>query len=201
MKRVMARIAAMMVVVSVGLGGCATLKVTPLKEVKPEAKQPVKVGIQVKGERLHEALQNQEGSALGAVSGKLFDSVLLLPGDSLLKDPTDAGISNGVDYVLTTTIADVNVSGNLNPYWFISMPLLVFKPFTPIVTFESVVTLDHVIRDVKSGKDILHKQISAAATDHYSPINPQDKVRNLVGLAINNDFITVLEELHGKIAH
>lgn len=192
---------AVMLVMSISLAGCATLTVTPLQEVKPVTKQPVKVGIQVRGERLHDALQNPEESAINAVSGKLFDKVLLLPGDSLLKDPTDAGTSNGVDYVLTSTISDVNVSGNLNPYWFITMPLLVFKPFTPIVTFESTVTLDHSIRDVKTGKEILRRQLSATATDHYSPISPQDKVRNLVERTINNDFISILEELHGKIAH
>lgn len=200
MKRFMATFAVVLMM-SFGLAGCATLKVTPLKEVKPVTKQPVKVGIQVRGERLYDALQNREESAVTAASGKLFENVLLLPGDSLLKDPTDAGMSSGVDYVLTTTISDVSVSGKLNPYWFITMPLLVFKPFTPIVTFESVVTLDHVVREVKSGKDILRKQISAVATDHYSPINPQDKVRGLVGRAMNNDVITALEELHGKITH
>jgi hypothetical protein len=200
MKKLVRNLAAVLMM-SFGIAGCATLKVTPLKEVKPVTKQPVKVGIQVRGDRLHDALQNPEGSAINAVSGKLFENVLLLPSDSLLKDPTDAGMSNGVDYVLTTTISDVSVSGNLNPYWFIAMPLLVFKPFTPIVTFESTVTLDHSIRDVKTGKDILRKQLSATATDHYSPINPQDKVRNLVGRAINNDFISVFEELHGKIPH
>ena len=198
MEKLVARIAAG-IALAIGLVGCATLKVTPLKEVQPVQKQPVKVGIQVRGDRLHEALTDTDGTALKAVSGKLFENVLLLPADTLLRDPAEAGLSPGVDYVLTSTISDVSVNGNLNPLWFATIPLLVFKPFTPIITFESVVTLDHSIRDVRTGKEIIHRQLTEVATDHYSPVNPQEKVRALVGRAINNDFVAILEELHGKI--
>lgn len=198
-KRVTAVAAAL--IFTIGLAGCATLKVTPLKEVKPVAKQPVKVGIQVRGEKLEEALNDAEGSALKRVSGKLFDNVLLLPGNTLAQDPVKVGSLHGVDYILTTTISDVNVSGNLNPLWFATIPLLVFKPLAPIVTFESIVTLDHSVRDVRTGTEIVHRQLTETATDYYSPINPQDKVRSLIGRAINNDFVSILEELHGKIAN
>jgi hypothetical protein len=183
------------------LGGCATLTITPRQQVNAAAvKQPVSVGVQVTGERLTEALSNPEDSATRAATGKLFDKVIVLGKDTRGKSPAELQAAYGTDYILTGNLADISVSGNLNPYWFISFPLLFFKPFTPIVTFEAVVTVEGTLRDARTGAVILQREMSSVATDHYSPINPQEKVRKLIARGINNAFVSLLEEAQQKIA-
>ncbi|HEY6007335.1 MAG TPA: hypothetical protein VIU40_03365, partial [Geobacteraceae bacterium] len=103
------------------LNGCATLAVTPLQTPKPEAgTQPVVVGLQVTGERLRKALSDPEESAVLSTSGKAFTKVSLLPPDARNKTAPDLLASYGTDYVLTATISDISVNGNLNPSWFAS---------------------------------------------------------------------------------
>ena len=183
------------------LSGCATLSVTPLQDIPATAtKQPASIGIQVTGERLLEALNDPAESAATAASGKLFNKVTVLPPDAQGKTPAELLSRYGVDYVMTTTLNDVNIHGDLNPIWFISIPLVFFKPLAPIVTFESVVTLDSTVQDTHSGAVILKRQVSAVTTDHFSPINPQAKVRKLAARAINNAFVDLLTETKLKVA-
>lgn len=182
-------------------GGCATLTVTPQQPVtSTAAKQPVSLGIQVAGERLTQALSDPNESAATAASGTLFEKVVLLPKESRVKSPAEIQAAFGTDYILSGTIADVNVSGNLNPIWFISMPILFFKPYAPIVTFEAIVTLECTLRDARSGAVIMQKETSSVVTDYFSPMNPQEKVRKLISRGINNAFVSVLEETQQKIA-
>ena len=178
------------------LGGCATLAVTPKQALKPsKGVQPVNVGIRATGERLREAFSDPAESAVAAASGTLFRKVVLLPPGTGIKAPAD-----GTDYVVNVSISDISVNGNLNPIWFASIPILFFKPFTPIVTFEAVVTLDTTLSDAHSGTVVAQRQVTETATDHFSPRNPQPKVRKLISLCINNALVTTLEEFQGKMA-
>ncbi|HEY6008663.1 MAG TPA: hypothetical protein VIU40_10110, partial [Geobacteraceae bacterium] len=82
---------------------------------------------------------------------------------------------------------------------FASIPLLFFKPYAPIVTFEAVVTLEATVRDARTGAVVLQREITEVATDHFSPMEPQAKVRKLISRGINNAFVTMLDELRGKL--
>lgn len=182
------------------LGGCATLAVTPLQTPKPTAvSRPVNLGIQAFGERLRDALSDPTDSVVATTSGKLFDKVVLLPPEARLASPAQVRSTYGADYLLTTNISDVTVDGKLNPIWFATIPILFFKPLAPIVTFEATVTLDATIRDTASGAVLVQRQVSESSTDHYSPIDPQEKVQKLIGRSINNALLTLLEEFQAKL--
>lgn len=180
--------------------GCATLAVTPVKSAKTTTARPVKVGIVTAGGPIRDALNDPSESAMKTASGKLFDSVILLPQEAQFQDAAAIRAAYGTDYIITSTISDLSVGGDLNPLWFASLPLLFFKPYAPIVTFEADITLDHSIKDSRTGIVVLNRQISETATDHFSPIGPQEKVRKLMGRSINNGFIVLLEDLNGKLA-
>lgn len=199
--KIMNSVLFMLLTGSLLLGGCATLKVTPIKEVNTTgAKQQVNIGIQVKGDRLTEALSDPQESAAMLTTGKLFNKVALLPGDSRSKSPAEIQSAFGSDYILSSSLYDISVNGNLNPYFFPSLLMLVFKPYASIVTFEATVSIESSLLEVKSGNVILNKVTSATVTDHFSPVEPHEKVRKLVGRGINNALITVLEESNQKVS-
>lgn len=182
-------------------GGCATLEITPRKELTPAVeKQPVNIGIQAAGDRLLEVLQASEGSPAKAAVGTLFDKVTLLPPETRYQQPADIRAAYGTDYILSVGINDISVNGDLNPIWFASLPLVFFKIYTPIVTFEPNVSLDVTLRDATSGAVLLHKQVSENSADHFAPSNPSDKVRGLVSLTINNSLVNILRESQTSIA-
>lgn len=192
--------AALVAFAIVTTSGCATLAVTPVKSAKPATARPLKVGIvTLGGGPVRETLSDTSQSPLTAATGSLFESVRLLPPEAQFQGAADILAAYGTDYIITTTLSDVNVGGSLNPLWFASMPLLFFKPYAPIVTYEAIITLDHQIKDARTGSVVMNRQISEGVTDHFSPINPQDKVRKLMGRSINNGFIILLEELHEKL--
>lgn len=182
------------------IGGCATLAVTPPQSVSSAGvKQPVNLGIIVVGERLREALTVPEESAVAKASGRLFDTVQLLPNDVRMKTSTEIQSTFGTNYILTGNLVDISVDGRLNPLFFASLPLFFFKPYAPIVTFEAVVTIEGTLRDARTGTIVLQKEMSSLVTDHFSPVEPQQKVRKMVGRGINNAFISLLEEIQQKI--
>ena len=183
------------------LAGCATLDVSPDKTLVPAtAKQPVVIGIQASGERLRDALKNTDGSVVKSATGTLFDKVILLPVESRFQQPAEIAAAHGVDYILSVGISDISVSGDLNPIWFYSMPLLVFKPYTPIVTFQPTVSIEATLRDARSGAVILNKDIMESSTDHFSPMHPGEKVRGLVSRTIKNALVTVMRDAQVGIA-
>ncbi len=183
------------------LTGCATLSVSPEKKLKAVAnKQPVTIGVQATGERLREALENPAGSLITTASGSVFEKVIILSPQTRFMTAAEITASDPVDYILTLNLSDINVNGNLNPIWFASFPLFFFKPFAPIVTFEANVTLDSTLRDARSGAIVAKKEISDSVTDHFSPYNPQEKVRKLISLGINNAVVDLFGELPQTIA-
>lgn len=181
------------------LTGCATLAVTPLQAPKPvAAKQPISIGVQAAGERLREVLASPTDSTMNALPAQA--KVMLLPPEAAVKSPAEIAATYGTDYLYATNISDISVAGNLNPIWFASIPLFFFKPYVPIVTFESVVTLDNSIIDTHTGRTILQRQSTAVATDHFSPMTAQEKVRGLVSRSINNAVVSFLDEFREKVA-
>lgn len=182
-------------------GGCATLDVTAKKNLEPVTeKQPVTLGIQANGDRILELVKEPGNPLVSAASEKLFAKVLLLPKEAKLLEPKNIQAKFAVDYVLTIGIGDINVSGDLNPYWFASLPLLVFKVYAPIVTFHPEVTLDMTLRDANSGTVLLQKQVIETSTDHYSPKDPGEKIRKLSAVAINNAVVAIMRTSQQSIA-
>lgn len=183
------------------LGGCATLKVTPAQTLPTDAvAQPVKVGVQLAGDRLRDAVSEPSGSVITAASGTLFRDVVLLAPETRSQTPQEIQATQGVDYILSVNISDVMVNGNLNPIWFASLPLLFFKPYAPIVTFEATVTLESSLVDAHSGTVVMQREITETATDHFSPVNPGEKVRTLISRGINNAIVQLLDESRRKVA-
>lgn len=183
------------------VSGCATTAVTPKKELTSAgARQAVNLGIQASGDRLREVLQAPEGSVVKSATGTLFEKVTLLPPDTRFQQPADVMAAYGTDYILSIGIGDISVMGDLNPYWFASIPLLFFKVYAPIVTFEPTVSLDVTLRDARSGSILMQKQVSESSSDHYSPSNPSDKVRGLISLTINNALVSIMRESQTSIA-
>lgn len=183
------------------LTGCATLEVTPRKALEPAtAKQPVTLGVLALGDRLQEVANDAATSPVRAGSGSLFASVSLLPKEARFKPASELQTTYGVDYLLTVAIDDIGVSGNLNPYWIASMPLLFFKIYAPIVTFEPGVSLDATLVDLRSGQLLMHKQVLETATDYYAPADPAPKVRKLISLTIGNALVGVMRDAQTAIA-
>jgi hypothetical protein len=183
------------------LPGCATLEVTPPHALKPAtARLPVSLGVQAAGERLVSALKDPQDAVLVAASGTLFEKVTLLPPESRFKTPADTLAAYGSDYLLGIGISDISVSGNLNPIWFYALPLIVFKPYTPMVTFAATISLEATLRNARTGAVIMQKEFTEIATDHFSPINPEDKVRRLITRSIKNALVAIMEETRRNIA-
>ena len=183
------------------LTGCASLEVTGRKTLTPATdKQGVTLGVLAVGDRLQEALNDTESPLVKTASGQLFDKVTLLPKESKFMQPGEMKATYGVDYVLSVAIGDISVSGDLNPYWFASLPLLFFKVYAPIVTFQPGVALDVTLRDAASGAVLLQKQVMEASVDHYAPSEPGPKVRKLISLTISNALVSIMRDAQLSIA-
>lgn len=181
--------------------GCATLEVTAKKALDPAGeKQPVALGVQAAGERLIEVLDAADGSIIRSASGQLFDKVILLPKESRFKQAKEIQSAYAVDYILSIGIGDISVSGDLNPIWFASLPLLFFKVYAPIVTFQPGVALDVTLRDASSGAVLIQKQVMESSFDHYAPSDPGPKVRSLISLTINNALVAIMRDTQKSIA-
>ena len=181
--------------------GCATLEVTPKKGLTPAGeKQSVTLGIQASGDRLREVLQDPETALVKTASTNMFDKVIMLPPDARFMPPAEVRTAYGTDYILAVSIGDISVNGGLNPIWFASLPLVFFKIYTPIVTFEPNVSLEVSLRDARSGAMLLQKQVSENSSDHYAPSNPGDKVRKLISRTLNNAMVGILRDSQKAIA-
>ena len=140
--------------------GCATLEVTSKKDLTPVVeKQAVTLGIQALGDRLTDTISDPQSSIIRAASGQLFDKVILLPKEARFKQPQEIMAATGVDYILSLGIGDISVSADLNPIWFASLPLFVFKIYTPIVTFQPGVAIDVTLRDARTGTVLIQSRL------------------------------------------
>lgn len=187
------------VAVLMGIGGCATLNVTPQHQIITSKRVlPSTVVVKATGERFREAFNDSTESIIKSASGNLFRQVIFLPEEMRNKSAEEIKGAYKADYIISLQLNDINVHGDLNPIWFASIPLFFFKPLTPIVTFDATVTVDYTVYDVKTGVNLLQKEVSVSSTDHFSPINPEEKVRKLISRSINSAVATILEELNGR---
>lgn len=177
------------------LSGCATLEVSPrlLPDPAP-VKSPLKLGVQPASERVRTLLAPGDSPIMAALSHR-YGKVVLLPPSSRLDTLETIRSTHDVDRLLTVGVNDFTVNGSLNPLWFASIPLLFFKPYAPIVTFDAVVMLDGVVRELPSGKVLFQKEVSERVTDHFSPRNPQDRVQELIDRGVNNAMVSLLREM------
>ncbi len=203
--------------------GCATLDVTQRKALDPVGeKQPVTLGVQVSGDSqqktvdtpkgtvelgtkasggmLAEALDTSEDSIIKASSGKLFEKVVMLPTESESMEPKEINSAYKVDYIMSVGVGGISVSHKLNPIWFASFPMIFFKKYAPIVTFEPKVSLDVKLIDAANGAILMQKQVTETSADHYAPKDPRSKVRNLVSLTIKNAMVPIMNEARRSIA-
>lgn len=181
--------------------GCATLDVTAKKSFTPAGeKLPVTIGVQAAGDRLLEVLDSSGDSIIRGADGKLFEKVILLPKESKFLQLQETKRAYGIDYILSVGISDISVSADLNPIWFASLPLLVFKVYTPIVTFQPGVSLDVALRDASTGSLLMQKQVVEASSDHYAPMSAGPYVRKLISLTINNALVSIMQDTQKSIA-
>ncbi len=181
--------------------GCASLEITARKSLTPATeKQGVTLGVQAGGDRLQDTLNDADGSLIKAASGQLFSKVMLLPKESKFMSLQEVKAAYGVDYILALGISDISVSADLNPLWFVSLPILFFKIYTPIVTFQPGVALDVALRDAGSGAVLMQKQVMESGSDYYAPSNPGPKVRKLISLTISNALVSILRDTQQSIA-
>lgn len=164
------------------------------------SKNPAVIGIEVAGESLLDALDKSEDSIIKTATGRLFEKVLLLPKESAAMQPSEIKLAYGADYILSVVIGDVTVKHNLNPLWFASFPMLFFKMYAPIVTFQPTVSLDVKLRDATTGVVLMQKQVIETSTDHFPPKNPRPEVRKLISLTINNALVSIMRESQQSIA-
>lgn len=198
MNRPFSRLAALLFALSI-LAGCATLEVSPRLAPDPApAKSPLKLGILPASERVRTLFSTGDSPIMAALSQR-YGKVVLLPPSSRLDTLETIRATHDVDRLLTVGVDDFTVNGSLNPLWFASLPLLFFKPYAPIVTFDAVVTLDAVERELPSGKVLLQKSVSERVTDHFSPRNPQDRVQELIDRGVNNALVTLLRDMDRSV--
>lgn len=203
--------------------GCATLEVTQRQTLEPAiekqpvilgikatgdgrqvvhdtSKNPVIIGTDVASESLLDAIDITEDSIVKASSGKLFEKVLLLPKESETMQLKEIRSAYGADYMLSVVIGDVTVKHALNPLWFASLPMVFFKMYAPIVTFQPEVSLNVTLIDTASGATLMEKKLLETSSDHFAPKNPRPKVRKLISRTINNAMVSIMREAQQSVA-
>ena len=105
-----------------------------------------------------------------------------------------------VDYVMSVVIGDVTVKHNLNPLWFASFPMLFFKMYAPIVTFQPEVSLQVKLSDAVTGVTLMEKKVLETSTDHFPPKNPRPEVRKLISRTINNALVSIMRDAQQSVA-
>jgi hypothetical protein len=126
--------------------------------------------------------------------------VLLLPKEAEAMQLKEIKLVYGADYILSVVIGDVTVSHKLNPLWGASFPMLFFKMYAPIVTFQPTVSLDVKLRDAATGAVLMEKKVEETSTDHFPPKNPRPEVRKLISRTINNALVSVMRDAQQGIA-
>ena len=164
------------------------------------SRNPVVIGTDIAGESLVDALDTSEGSIVKTASGKLFEKVLLLPKESEAMQLNEIKSAYSADYLLSVVIGDVTVKHNLNPLWFASFPMLFFKMYAPIVTFQPEVSLQVKLSDAVTGVTLMEKQVLETSTDHFAPKNPRPEVRKLISRTINNALVSIMRDAQQSVA-
>lgn len=180
---------------------CGTLDVTEDPAPKaPEKAIGARLGVHVTGEALKRAFADPNRRKLGLAPGQYFADVILLPPDTRYVAPQDILDQFGADLILQLQMADTKSSGELNPLFFAGIPLMYFMVYTPIMTYETTITLEANLRDARTGRLLWAKTEPTLATDHFSPIGPEEKVAGLAERGLHNAVVKVFETLKSELA-
>lgn len=182
------------------LAGCATLAVTEEPSPKlPEKPIPARLGVHVSGDSLKKAFSDPDRKTLGLAPGQYFTDIRLLPPETRYIAPQDIFEQFGVDLILQLQIADTRSSEDMNPLFFAAIPLTFFIPLAPVATFENTITVEVSLRDARTGHLLWAKTESTVATDHFSPIKPEEKIAGLARRGLHNAVVKIFETVKQEL--
>lgn len=180
---------------------CGTLTVTEEPVANPPGQAiPARLGVHVTGEALKKAFADPDRRGLGLGPGQYFADIVLLPPETRYIAPQDILDQFGTDLILQVTLVDTKLSSDMNPYMY-GMPIMMwFTPLAPIQTVEITSTLEANLRDAKSGRLLWARTEVVTATDHFSPIGPEEKIAGLARRGLHKALVGVLETLKQELA-
>lgn len=181
--------------------GCGTLAVT--EEPSPKlSEKPIqaRLGVHVTGEALKRAFSDPDRRNLGLAPGQYFADIRLLPPETRYIAPQDILDQFGADLILQLQVTDTKSSGDMNAIFFAAIPLTFFEPLAPIMSYEVTVMLEASLRDAHTGRLLWAKTEPTTATDHFSPIGPEEKMAKLSERGLRNAVVKVFETLRKELA-
>jgi hypothetical protein len=201
-RRLVLSCAAVLAVLALGASsGCGTLAVTEEPSPKlPQKPIPARLGVHVSGEALKKVFSDADRRKVGLAAGQYFSDIVLLPPATRYIAPQDIRDQFGVDLILQLQMADTKTSGELNPYFFLAMPMAWFEVLAPIVSYEVTVDLEANLRDARTGKLLWAKTQPTRATNQFSPVAPEQKVAGLAELGLRTAIVKVFEEIRPQLA-
>lgn len=183
------------------LTGCGTLTVTeePVPQI-PAKPIPARLGVHVTGEALKQAFADPDRRKLGLGPGQYFNDVVLLPPDTRYVAPQDILDQFGTDLILQLQVADTKTSADMNAIFIAAIPLTFAEPLAPIMTYEITVTMEANLRDARTGRLLWAKTGPATASDHFSPIGPEQKIAGLAQRGIHKAIVGVFDTLKQELS-
>jgi hypothetical protein len=184
----------------IALAGCGTLAVTeePAPQI-PARPIPARLGVHITGEALKKAFADPTRRKLGLGPGQYFTDVVLLPPDTRYIAPQDILDQFGVDLILQLQITDTKSSADMNAIFIAAIPLTFGEPLAPIMSYEVTVTLETNLRDARTARLLWAKTDSTLASDHFSPIGPEEKIAGLAQRGLHNAVVKVFETLKQEL--
>ncbi len=178
------------------LSGCGTLAVTeePIPNL-PQKPVPAKLGVQMSGEALKKVFSDPDRRQLGLAPGQYFADVILLPPETRYIAPQDIFDQFGVDLILQLQVTDTKTSADMNAIFIAAIPLTFGEPLAPIMSYEITVTMEGNLRDARTGRLLWAKTEPTLATDHFSPIGPEEKIAGLARRGLHSAVVKVFETL------
>jgi len=182
------------------LAGCGTLAVTEEPAPKLPGKPiPARLGVHITGDALKRAFADPARRQLGLGPGQYFTDVVLLPPDTRYIAPQDILDQFGVDLILQLQITDTKSSADMNAIFIAAIPLTFGEPLAPIMSYEVTVTLEANLRDARTARLLWAKTESTLASDHFSPIGPEEKIAGLAQRGLHNAVVKVFETLKQEL--
>ena len=183
------------------LAGCGTLAVTeePTPQI-PAKPIPARLGVHITGEALKRAFADPDRRKLGLGPGQYFTDVILLPPETRYIAPQDILDQFGVDLILQLQITDTKSSADMNAIFIAAIPLTFGEPLAPIMSYEITLTMEANLRDARTARLVWAQTEPTRATDHFSPIGPEEKIAGLAQRGLHNAVVKVLETLKQKLA-
>lgn len=183
------------------LTACGTLAVTEVaKPTLPSKPIPARLGVHVTGEALKKAFADPDRRKLGLAPGQYFTDVILLPPETRYVAPQDILDQFGVDLILQLQLIDTKSSGDMNAIFIAAIPLTFGEPLAPIMSYEITVTVEANLRDARTGRLLWAKTEPTKATDHFSPIGPEEKMAELAQRGLYNAVVKVFETVKQELA-